>query len=273
MLAGNQAYAGSWVLQGAPEIIKPYQEWDEQGGGKGKIYDSGTDHVNFGFLSKEHGKTWWSKGTMSWSSPPPRIGSEEEISLELTAQTVIAGWGRGDPGCELMALLRDGPPETIGKIKAGGGTASVSRKAYKGGPGGKMTIEIQCYITSMHDGYGVKYHYDWVDGSNSGSQSGRPNPSSGSSKSPFAGSRGLSGTYDWIAGQVLVLHPNGTMQALVNDQPINSGRWTVLDRAVRKYQLTWDGGGFVDIITADEDFNTLRGDNNNGTPLIGKRKN
>ncbi len=166
LLTAPAANAGAWVLQGAPEIVKPYQEWDEQAGGKGKIYESGTDYVVYGFLSKEHGRTWWSKEKLSWSAPAPSLRSEEEISVQLRHETLTPGWGN-IPAGGLTVQLIDGPVENFGYLNNVTRSKTVSGKAYKGGRDGKMTIEVICNISGMIDAYRVRFHYDWVEGATS----------------------------------------------------------------------------------------------------------
>lgn len=80
----------------------------------------------------------------------------------------------------------------------------------------------------------------------------------------------LPGRYNWVAGQVLVIAPNGTCQVFQNGQQINSCSWVSLGDD--RYRLTHREGGWVDTITLSADGQVISGVNNRGNPLRGTRQ-
>lgn len=92
--------------------------------------------------------------------------------------------------------------------------------------------------------------------------------SAGSAPPPPVAS--LPGRYNWVAGQVLVIAPNGTCQVFQNGQQINSCSWVSLGDD--RYRLTHRDGGWVDTITLSADGQVISGVNNRGNPLRGTRQ-
>jgi hypothetical protein len=110
-----------------------------------------------------------------------------------------------------------------------------------------------------------------LDGTNNrnsalhGSRSGAPEvPAHPASVRPQ-----LEGTWNWVSGQTLVLHPDGTLDVYLNGQKINEGHWTSLGG--NQYRFVHRNGGWVDTVTLSPDGRALDGTNNHNAALHGSR--
>lgn len=83
----------------------------------------------------------------------------------------------------------------------------------------------------------------------------------------------VTGTWDWVGGQILVVHPGYTQKVWWHGNQVNQGTWQIMNPATRLYQFKYDNGGWVDTVTLSADGNTLEGSNQQGTPLKGTRRN
>jgi hypothetical protein len=73
-----------------------------------------------------------------------------------------------------------------------------------------------------------------------------------------------------VAGQTLVISPNGTFEVFNGLAKINEGRWVSLGGA--QFRLTHHNGGWVDTITLSSDGKLISGVNNHGNPVRGTRR-
>jgi hypothetical protein len=80
----------------------------------------------------------------------------------------------------------------------------------------------------------------------------------------------LTGTWNWVEGQTLVVAAGGTCEVYQGASKINDCRWESL--GARQYRLTHRSGGYVDTVTLSSDGNSLSGTNNQGFNLRGSRK-
>jgi len=79
----------------------------------------------------------------------------------------------------------------------------------------------------------------------------------------------LAGIWNWVSGQSLVIHPDGTSEVNQKGQKVNDGQWTSLGGD--KYRLVHRVGGEVDTVTLTPDGNTLDGTDNQNWTLHGSR--
>jgi hypothetical protein len=80
----------------------------------------------------------------------------------------------------------------------------------------------------------------------------------------------LPGSFDWVAGQFLVVHPQHSVTVYLNGSKINEGRWEYLGR--NQFRFTMDSGGFIDTVELSTDGKSLTGRNNMGNELRGTRR-
>lgn len=79
------------------------------------------------------------------------------------------------------------------------------------------------------------------------------------------------GKWYWQNSAVLELFPDGTFKAWVDGTQTNSGTWVCTDTNTRSYTLRHQVGGWIDSMVLQEDFNTMNGKNQNGSPVTGTR--
>ena len=79
----------------------------------------------------------------------------------------------------------------------------------------------------------------------------------------------LEGTWNWVGGQTLVIHHDGTFDVYLNGGKINEGHWTNLGR--NQYRFVHRNGGYVDTVTLSPDGKALDGTNNQNATLHGSR--
>lgn len=91
-----------------------------------------------------------------------------------------------------------------------------------------------------------------------------------SRKPPQVTAGTIAGTWNWVAGQTLVVHPGGTFDVYQDNSKINDGRWELLDGS--RYRFTHRNGGWVDTVVLASDGRTLDGTNNLGARLQGTRR-
>jgi hypothetical protein len=85
--------------------------------------------------------------------------------------------------------------------------------------------------------------------------------------------RELAGTWNWVSGQTLEIHTDGTLEVFdSNGSKINEARWTVLDAERREVRFVHRSGGWVDTVTLSYDGQSLDGRNNQGYALHGSRR-
>jgi hypothetical protein len=82
--------------------------------------------------------------------------------------------------------------------------------------------------------------------------------------------RELAGTWNWVGGQTLELHPDGTFDVYLNGDKINEGHWESLGG--NRYRFVHRNGGYVDTVTLSDDGNSLDGTNNENHSLHGSRR-
>ncbi|MCX6567388.1 MAG: hypothetical protein NTW38_13385, partial [Candidatus Aminicenantes bacterium] len=82
----------------------------------------------------------------------------------------------------------------------------------------------------------------------------------------------LAGTWNWVSGQTLIIHADGTFDVYNGDSKINEGQWTILDAARRQVRFTHRSGGWVDTVILSSDGNALDGTNNTGYVLHGTKR-
>ena len=84
------------------------------------------------------------------------------------------------------------------------------------------------------------------------------------------GPAALAGTWNWVSGQVLVVHSDGTFEVYKDGGRINDGHWVNLQGW--QYRLNHRNGGYIDTVTLSADGNALDGTNNLGYQLHGSRQ-
>ena len=90
---------------------------------------------------------------------------------------------------------------------------------------------------------------------------------------PPADGTGIAGTWNWVSGQTLVTHADGSFDVLdVRSNKINEGRWTLLDAAQRLYRFTHRHGSWIDTVTLSADGMALDGTNNVGSGMHGTKR-
>lgn len=98
--------------------------------------------------------------------------------------------------------------------------------------------------------------------------------SGGETGSIVSGSGGgepwLPGSFDWVSGQFLVVHPQNRITVYLNGSKINEGRWEYLGN--RQFRFTHERGGYVDTVELSPDNKYLNGRNNQGQELRGVRR-
>lgn len=83
----------------------------------------------------------------------------------------------------------------------------------------------------------------------------------------------LVGTWNWVAGQRLVIRENNTLEVFDGaGNRINDGRWELLDTGSRKYRFTHRSGGWVDTVVLGPDGRSLNGTNNHGSAIHGTKR-
>jgi hypothetical protein len=80
----------------------------------------------------------------------------------------------------------------------------------------------------------------------------------------------LPGSFDWVAGQFLVVHPQHRVTVYLNGSKINEGPWEYL--GANRFRFTMEKGGYVDTVELSPDGKTLTGRNNQGNELRGTRR-
>ena len=80
----------------------------------------------------------------------------------------------------------------------------------------------------------------------------------------------LPGSFDWVAGQFLVVHPQHRITVYLNGSKINEGPWEYLGG--NRFRFTMEKGGYVDTVELSPDGKTLTGRNNQGNELRGTRR-
>lgn len=91
-------------------------------------------------------------------------------------------------------------------------------------------------------------------------------------RSTASSASALTGTWNWVSGQTLVISANNTCEVYEGSRKINECRWESLGRG--QYRLTHrdDGYVYVDTVTLSADGNSLEGTNNQGNTLHGSRR-
>src|ERR1035437_10206165 len=79
----------------------------------------------------------------------------------------------------------------------------------------------------------------------------------------------IAGEWNWVSGQELHINADGTSTTWLNGSQINSGRWECTDRNTRHYIFRLAKGGYVDNLDLSQDFNSLSGNNSQGSSLHG----
>ena len=91
-----------------------------------------------------------------------------------------------------------------------------------------------------------------------------------SSSTGAPGGAWLPGSFDWVEGQFLVVHPNQRFTVYLNGSKINEGRWESI--GPRRFRLTHEKGGYVDTFDLSDDDKYLGRVNNLGSKLNGVRR-
>ncbi|HBZ56511.1 MAG TPA: hypothetical protein DEO88_13990 [Syntrophobacteraceae bacterium] len=87
------------------------------------------------------------------------------------------------------------------------------------------------------------------------------------------------GTWTWFSGYTVYFRENGTIDAMKTSFSFPGGRleeksgtWTCVEPARFKYVITWGNGVWVDTMELSADGQTLKGHNQFGFPVSGKRQ-
>lgn len=90
---------------------------------------------------------------------------------------------------------------------------------------------------------------------------------------PTTGAHALAGTWNWVAGQILVVRDDGRLEVFDGSgNKINDGSWELLDAVTRKYRFTHRVGGWVDTVVLSPDGRNLDGTNNHGSAIHGAKR-
>jgi len=81
---------------------------------------------------------------------------------------------------------------------------------------------------------------------------------------------GIAGTWNWVSGQILVIHLDRVFEVYKDGGKVNEGHWENLEG--RRYRLRHRYGGYIDTVTLSDDANALDGTNNFGNQLHGSRE-
>ena len=80
----------------------------------------------------------------------------------------------------------------------------------------------------------------------------------------------LPGSFDWVGGQFLVVHPQHRVTIYLNGSKINEGPWEYLGG--NRFRFTMEKGGYIDTVELSPDGKTLTGRNNFNNELRGTRR-
>lgn len=92
----------------------------------------------------------------------------------------------------------------------------------------------------------------------------------GSGQNRIRAGAAIAGTWNWVSGQILVIHPDGAFEVFEEGGKVNQGHWENLEG--RRYRLHHRYGGYIDTVTLSDDGNALDGTNNFGSQLHGSRE-
>lgn len=92
----------------------------------------------------------------------------------------------------------------------------------------------------------------------------------GGTPSSTGGEPWLPGSFDWVSGQFLVVHPQKRITVYLNGSKINEGAWEYLGG--NRFRFTHEKGGYIDTVELSPDGKYLTGRNNFGNELRGTRR-
>jgi len=189
-----------------------------------------------------------------------RSGGPEVMAHPVSELEGTWNWVSG----QTLALHRDGTFDVYlngGKINEGQWTnLGGNRYRFVHRNGGWVDT-----VTLSPDGMAL----DGTNNRNSalhGSRSGTPEVSA----HPVRPRPQLEGTWNWVSGQTLVIHRDGTLEVYLNGEKINDGHWTNLEG--NQYRFVHRNGGWVDTVTLSPDGKELDGTNNRNSTLHGSRR-
>jgi RNA polymerase subunit RPABC4/transcription elongation factor Spt4 len=104
-----------------------------------------------------------------------------------------------------------------------------------------------------------------MDGSNSSGTSIHVTCQAGLQPQPTGNVCTPAGTWNWMGGLTVVIHPDGSQEGLVNGNRSYTGRWESLGGGT--YRLTWRENGSVDTLRLSPDGKSMDGSNSSGTSI------
>ena len=236
--------------------------WERLGGNRYRFFHRNGGYVDTVTLSPD-GDVLDGTNNQNRGLHGTRSGGPEQSSHRGARGPELAGtwnWVEG----QTLVLHRDGTFE----VYLNGGKINDGHWERLGGDRYRFFHRNGGYVdtvTLSPDGRGL-------DGTNNqnrslhGSRSGTPEASA----HPVRPRPQLAGTWNWVGGQTLVLHPEGTFEVYLNGGKINEGHWESLGGD--RYRFFHRNGGYVDTVTLSADGNSLDGTNNQNRPLHGSRR-
>jgi hypothetical protein len=104
-----------------------------------------------------------------------------------------------------------------------------------------------------------------MDGSNSAGTSIHVTCQVGTQPPPPTNACTPVGTWNWLGGLTVVIHPDGSQEGILNGNRMYTGRWESLGSAT--YRLTWRENGSVDTLRLSTDGKSMDGSNKAGTSI------